>query len=229
MIKRLPDFRPGLQWATRWAERHWLKLLAALFCAYLASERNLTLQLQLSTQRPSIELKRTATDPPAEAKQTSWQPAAPAEDEPQRLYIERFDEVAQAEMEKYGVPASITLAQGLLESQAGKSPLATGHNNHFGIKCFARNCRRGHCRNFSDDSHKDFFRVYRSAWESYRAHSLLLRREERYQPLFRLAADDYRGWAEGLAKAGYATDPAYAKKLIRLIERHKLYRYDKPA
>jgi flagellum-specific peptidoglycan hydrolase FlgJ len=84
----------------------------------------------------------------------------------QRSYIRRFAHVARAEMDQYGIPASITLAQGLLESQAGNSPLAKEANNHFGIKCFSKRCKKGHCRNFSDDHHKDFFRTYPSAWES---------------------------------------------------------------
>lgn len=145
----------------------------------------------------------------------------------QQAYVNRFSEVAQKEMEKYGIPASITLAQGLLESNVGESKLATRNNNHFGMKCFSRSCRKGHCSNFTDDSHKDFFRIYQSAWESFRAHSLLLKRSGRYQPLFELGQNDYKGWAHGLKKAGYATDKAYAEKLINLIEDLKLYRYDR--
>jgi flagellum-specific peptidoglycan hydrolase FlgJ len=135
----------------------------------------------------------------------------------QRSYIRRFAHVARAEMDQYGIPASITLAQGLLESQAGNSPLAKEANNHFGIKCFSKRCKKGHCRNFSDDHHKDFFRTYPSAWESYRAHSLFLQKD-RYKHLLELPTTDYKGWAVGLKKAGYATDPQYANKLIRLIE-----------
>ena len=143
----------------------------------------------------------------------------------QRSYVRRFAHIARAEMEKFGIPASITLAQGLLESQAGKSPLAKEANNHFGIKCFSKKCKRGHCKNFSDDSHKDFFRTYSSAWESYRAHSLFLQKD-RYKHLLNLPSTDYKSWAVGLKKAGYATDPNYANKLIRLIERLNLEKYD---
>lgn len=145
----------------------------------------------------------------------------------QKAYVKRFAKVAQMEMEKYGIPASITLAQGLLESNVGESKLATRNNNHFGMKCFSRRCRKGHCSNFTDDSHKDFFRIYKSAWESYRAHSLLLKRSERYQPLFELRSTDYRSWARGLKKAGYATDPDYAQKLVNLIENLDLDRFDR--
>lgn len=144
----------------------------------------------------------------------------------QRKYVARFAKVAQNEMEKYGIPASITLAQGLLESNAGESTLALKNNNHFGIKCFSRSCRKGHCSNHTDDSHKDFFRKYNSAWESYRAHSHLLR-ADRYKPLYKLPPDDYKRWAHGLKKAGYATDKYYAEKLINLIEELSLHQYDK--
>ncbi len=143
----------------------------------------------------------------------------------QRSYVRRFAHVARAEMEEFGIPASITLAQGLLESQAGKSPLAKEANNHFGIKCFSKKCKKGHCRNFSDDHHKDFFRKYPSAWESYRAHSLFLQKD-RYKHLLNLDKTDYRSWAFGLKKAGYATDPKYPQKLIRLIEGLELTKYD---
>lgn len=143
----------------------------------------------------------------------------------QLKYVSRFAEVAQKEMKKYGIPASIKLAQGLLESNAGESPLAKSNNNHFGIKCFAKNCKKGHCSNYTDDSHKDFFRKYNNAWESYRAHSHLLR-ADRYKPLYKLSSTDYKGWARGLKKAGYATDKYYADKLVNLIERLDLHQYD---
>ncbi|MFK8009242.1 MAG: glycoside hydrolase family 73 protein [Saprospiraceae bacterium] len=143
----------------------------------------------------------------------------------QYIYIKRFVDVARTEMEQFGIPASITLAQGLLESQAGKSPLAKEANNHFGIKCFSKKCKKGHCKNFSDDHHKDFFRTYPSAWESFRAHSLFLQKD-RYKHLLELEKTDYKNWAVGLKRAGYATDPNYAKKLIRLIENLELNKYD---
>ena len=129
-------------------------------------------------------------------------------------------------MKKYGIPASITLAQGLLESNAGASKLARLNNNHFGIKCFSRNCKPGHCSNYTDDSHKDFFRKYKGAKESYRAHSLFLQRS-RYKHLHQLGTKNYKDWAHGLRKAGYATDKKYAPKLIKLIEVLKLDKYDK--
>lgn len=142
-------------------------------------------------------------------------------------YVDRYAKIAKTEMSKYGIPASITLAQGLLESNIGKSTLATQNKNHFGIKCFSRKCAKGHCSNFADDSHKDFFRIFANSWESYRAHSLLLKNNKRYSRLFKLRRTDYKGWAKGLKKAGYATDKTYANKLIKLIEDLGLAKYDK--
>ena len=141
------------------------------------------------------------------------------------MYIDRFAAVAIAEMKKYGVPASITIAQGLLETRAGESSLAKKNNNHFGMKCFSKKCKKGHCSNYHDDGHKDFFRIYNSAWESYRAHSKHVTSGERYKHL-PSHGNDYKKWAHGLKKAGYATDPKYADKLIRLIENYELYKLD---
>lgn len=141
-------------------------------------------------------------------------------------YIATYAPLAQDEMDAYGIPASITLAQGLLESVAGTSRLARETNNHFGIKCFSKRCAPGHCRNFGDDHHKDFFRAYDHPRDSYRAHSEFLRNGKRYARLFDLDSDDYEGWAEGLSRAGYATDPRYADKLIGLVERYGLDEYD---
>lgn len=143
----------------------------------------------------------------------------------QQAYVKRFAKVAQTEMTKFGIPASIVLAQGLLESNAGDSQLAVKNNNHFGIKCFSRSCHKGHCSNFTDDSHKDFFRIYQSPWESYRAHSYLLS-APRYKKLYQLGRTDYKDWAVELKKAGYATDKHYGEKLINLIEELNLHQYD---
>ncbi len=144
----------------------------------------------------------------------------------QRAYVDRFVNVAQVEMKKYGIPASIKLAQGLIETNAGESRLSTKNNNHFGMKCFSKKCKKGHCSNFTDDSHKDFFRTYKSAWVSYRSHSKMLSGNKRYKHLFKLAPVDYKGWAKGLYKAGYATDKRYAEKLISIIEELNLQQYD---
>lgn len=141
-------------------------------------------------------------------------------------YIHQFGPIAVKEMKKYGIPASITLAQGLLESVAGTSTLAQTTNNHFGMKCFSKSCKPGHCVNFDDDHHKDFFRSYAHPSESYRAHSEFLKQGKRYSSLFKLKPTDFKGWAKGLSKAGYATDPNYAQKLISLIERYDLHEWD---
>ncbi len=140
-------------------------------------------------------------------------------------YIQRFGQIARTEMEKYGIPASISLAQGLIESRAGLSKLAVRNNNHFGIKCFSRSCGKGHCSNFTDDTHKDFFRKFQSPWDSWREHSKLLS-SGRYRKL-QQHGRDYRQWAYGLKSVGYATDRTYAEKLIGMIERYDLHRFDK--
>ncbi len=143
-----------------------------------------------------------------------------------RSYLKEFAPAAIREMKLHGIPASITLAQGLLESDAGGSRLATESNNHFGIKCKSK-CIGCTCRNYADDDAYDMFKVYASARDSYTDHSQFLK-GKRYRPLFRLNRMDYKGWAYGLKKAGYATDPKYAEKLIQIIEVLRLHRYDQP-
>ncbi len=140
-------------------------------------------------------------------------------------YIRRYSNIARIEMEKFGIPASISLAQGLVESRAGTSTLARKNNNHFGIKCFARNCPGGHCSNHNDDHHKDFFRIFGNPWESWRAHSRMIS-SGRYARLKQYGRD-YKKWAYGLKSVGYATDSNYAEKLIGIIERYELYKYDR--
>ena len=140
-------------------------------------------------------------------------------------YIEAFKEVAVEEMNKYGIPASITLAQGILESGSGNSSLARFANNHFGIKCTSDWKGKGYYKD--DDKADDCFRVYRDARESYRDHSEFLKRK-RYSALFELDKNDYRNWAFGLKRAGYATNPKYPDMLINIIERYQLQQYDEP-
>lgn len=140
-------------------------------------------------------------------------------------YIKKYSGIARGEMQKYGIPASIALAQGLIESRAGTSKLAVNNNNHFGMKCFSRNCKKGHCTNFTDDTHKDFFLKFGNAAQSWRAHSQLLA-SGRYAKLKRYGRD-YRKWAVGIKSCGYATDRTYAQKLIGVIERYDLHRYDR--
>lgn len=149
--------------------------------------------------------------------------AAPA-DSPQERYIEKWAPTAVREMYRSGVPASITLAQGLLESGFGNSPLATEGNNHFGIKCHSD--WKGKSMKKDDDSKGECFRVYDDAEESFRDHSDFLRYQDRYKFLFDFDTKDYESWAYGLKKAGYATDPSYPAKLIKNIEDFNLARFD---
>lgn len=144
---------------------------------------------------------------------------------PKLDYIDKYSDLVIKEMKRTGVPASITLAQGILESNAGQSVLATKGNNHFGIKC--HNDWRGKTMKMDDNAPKECFRVYPNAEASFRDHSDFLRSRDRYKSLFELKQTDYKGWARGLKKAGYATDPGYADKLITLIEDYELYRFDK--
>lgn len=139
-------------------------------------------------------------------------------------YIKEYREIAMREMRRHKIPASITLAQGLLESGAGRNTLSRKANNHFGIKC--ANDWHGRRIYHDDDARGECFRSYRSAADSYEDHSKFLHRD-RYASLFKLKITDYKGWARGLKACGYATDPAYATKLIRLIEDYDLDRYDR--
>ncbi|MGL4293211.1 MAG: glucosaminidase domain-containing protein [Bacteroidales bacterium] len=139
------------------------------------------------------------------------------------LYVKKYGQLAVDHQKKYKIPASITLAQGILESGAGKGRLAREANNHFGIKCSNWNGKKIY---HDDDNKNDCFRKYSHVEESYHDHSLFLTQRERYSMLFRLNATDYRGWARGLQKCGYATDKGYANKLIKIIEDYELYKYD---
>ncbi|MBO4465984.1 MAG: glucosaminidase domain-containing protein [Bacteroidales bacterium] len=144
-----------------------------------------------------------------------------------KAYIDKYSALAISEMERTGVPASITLAQGLLESGAGRSTLATKAHNHFGIKC--HKAWRGDKVYHDDDAPQECFRSYAKDEDSFRDHSDFLRYYDRYKFLFDLELTDYKGWCYGLKKAGYATDPNYATKLITLIEEYDLTRFDKGA
>lgn len=221
-LQRLPYFK--------------MAVLGAL--AFLITREDLSFSVNLGGEPVAVEdAERHASEASfGQAANMSLKaeiPAAPFADLPgdtekdrrYKQYIRRFAKTAQSESTKYGMPASINMAQGLLESGAGKSRLATKNNNHFGVKCFSKKCAKGHCSNFDDDHHKDFFRSYKSAWESWRAHSELLQRKH-YRHLKKLDSSDYKAWAHGLKKAGYATDPRYAEKLIDLIETYGLHQLD---
>jgi len=205
----------------KWLQANGMKFLLCVLLTYLLIRKDVTLSVSFNedtnivttSEKSNYSKRQVPTTLPVFYKKGSQE---------QITYVQRFAKVAKSEMEKYGIPASIKLAQGLLESKAGKSKLATTTNNHFGIKCFSKHCKKGHCTNFSDDSHKDFFKVFDTAWASYRAHSELLQ-SNRYKHLLH---QDYTTWAKGLSKAGYATDPQYSKKLIEIIETLELYKYD---
>jgi LysM repeat protein len=140
-------------------------------------------------------------------------------------YIDAFKGVAIEEMNRYGIPASITLAQGIIESGSGNSSLAKFANNHFGIKCTSE--WKGKAYYKDDDKSNDCFRVYKDARESYKDHSEFLKRK-RYSALFELDKNDYVNWAKGLKQAGYATNPRYPDMLINTIEKYQLHQYDQP-
>lgn len=142
------------------------------------------------------------------------------------IYIHKYKNIAQYEMQQSGIPASITLAQGILESGAGHGDLTKRANNHFGIKCHGW---KGAKVYHDDDKKGECFRKYDHPSESFKDHSAFLTSRKRYASLFDLKKTDYKGWAKGLRKAGYATDPRYPQKLISLIERYHLYEYDNKA
>jgi flagellum-specific peptidoglycan hydrolase FlgJ len=235
-----------LYWALfeDWIRRRWLGLLAMSILVWMVTHKDITISFSMQKGEGGGGLFSTATQSlfynPFEGEEEAaqnvakrsgskgWDDLTPAEREKrtkQLAYVKAYHHLANNEMKKRGIPASITLAQGLLESNIGESRLATENNNHFGIKCFSKTCPKGHCSNFNDDHHKDFFRKFKTVEESYAAHSQVLEKD-RYRGLFKLASNDYRGWAHGLKKAGYATDPRYGEKLVRIIENLELYQYD---
>lgn len=134
-------------------------------------------------------------------------------------YVKQYKRVALIEQARFGIPYQITLAQGILESKAGQGVLAKKNKNHFGIKCFSKKCKKGHCSNFSDDHHKDFFRKYKSAWESWRDHSKMIS-TGRYKHIKPKCKGDLNCWCLELKKRGYATDKQYAEKLEVIINKY---------
>ena len=140
------------------------------------------------------------------------------------LYIKKYKDIAISEMNSYGIPASITLAQGILESGNGESRLAVDGNNHFGIKC--HNNWNGETIIEDDDEKGECFRKYSNVGDSFRDHSLFLKERGRYEFLFEYKISNYKKWAKGLKKAGYATNPKYASLLINIIKKHNLTQYD---
>ncbi len=140
------------------------------------------------------------------------------------IYIDNYSAIAKEEMVQYGIPASITLAQGILESGAGRAELSKKSNNHFGIKCHKG--WTGESVYHDDDELQECFRKYKDPKYSFRDHSLFLTERSRYKDLFSYKKDDYKSWAKGLRKAGYATDPKYPQKLISIVEKYELYTFD---
>lgn len=222
-----------------WLRRRWLGVAALAILAWMVTHKDISISFSMQKGEDGIVTTTSQSlfyDPFEGEETVAAQNVSFREDESlspqerekrrkQRAYIKTYLSLAEKERASHGIPVSITLAQGLLESNIGESRLARENNNHFGIKCFSKSCRKGHCTNFNDDHHKDFFRKFSSVAESYDAHSKVLEKE-RYSKLYRLSVTDYKGWARGLKSAGYATDPRYADKLIRIIENLELYQYD---
>ncbi len=165
---------------------------------------------QVSTPSKTVSTKETSKKTTSKANTTE-------------TYIETYKAIAMEEMRKSKIPASITLAQGILESGSGKGRLAVKANNHFGIKCHGWKGKKIY---HDDDKRQECFRKYKQASSSYEDHSEFLTKRGRYSKLFKLKENDYKAWAKGLRSAGYATDRKYPQKLISLIERYELYKYD---
>lgn len=194
-------------------------LFLSVFMVSCGSKKNVSTTKRKSKQRTTREVPVT---PKEEDKITNT--STPRSGNKVENYIDDFKDVAMQEMKLYKIPASITLAQGILESGSGEGRLAVEANNHFGIKCHTG--WTGGRIYHDDDEDQECFRTYNDANYSYRDHSLFLTDRKRYAGLFKLDEDDYEGWAKGLRAAGYATDRKYPQKLISLIERYELYKYD---
>tara|TARA_R110002051_G_scaffold139763_1_gene212455 strand:+ start:14171 stop:15010 length:840 start_codon:yes stop_codon:yes gene_type:complete len=206
-----------------------LLVVLVFFAACKSNKRTVS-----KTKRPTTQVKETTKDELTEVKTEGGNFYILPEDSGKFIefpinsiqeYIETFSEIAQSEMKAYGIPASITLAQGILESGAGRGALVKKTNNHFGIKCHTG--WDGDYDFHDDDEKGECFRKYNHPMYSFRDHSIFLTSRSRYASLFDLRNDDYKGWAKGLKDAGYATDRKYPNKLISFIEQYQLYKYDK--
>lgn len=195
-------------------------LLISLLAVSCSSKRKIVTKKKGGKQKTEQVSKKTepekTTTSETPSKPTSYANATEA-------YIANFSAIAKEEMRKYKIPASITLAQGILESGSGKGRLAVKANNHFGIKCHGWTGQKIY---HDDDASQECFRKYKHAKSSFEDHSTFLTTRGRYSKLFQLREDDYKGWAKGLRAAGYATDRKYPEKLISLIERYQLDKYD---
>lgn len=211
----------------------WFKLAFVALTAFIIFRKDLSFSVGMNSpetiivddENSNLSLNSLATAQTISLNSKNAHPFANLEGDSEKdrkikSYIRRFQKIAVTEMDKFGIPASVKMAQAIVESNSGHSRLSKEFNNHFGIKCFSKQCKKGHCANFSDDHHKDFFRNYESAWESWRSHSHMLV-NGRYQKLLN-HGNDYQAWAKGLKKLGYATDKNYTNKLIAIIETYQL-------
>lgn len=209
-----------------------LFLLLVVFIASCSGTKNVRTTSKKPTTKSQPVVRKTITTKPATTTKPKTEENEVIEattrvttsSDNVRNYVNTFSETAKKNMREHGIPASITLAQGILESGAGKGRLCMEANNHFGIKCHTG--WTGPSITHDDDALQECFRKYSDPADSYRDHSLFLTSRPRYAGLFKLDKGDYQGWAKGLRAAGYATDPKYPDKLISLIERYQLYTYD---
>jgi len=199
-----------------------LVLISVLLVGCGGSKRAAKRKVSVSPSR-STEARNTNRTAPAETSRETEKAYVYAPFDKVEDYIEHFAPIAKEEMRLYKIPASITMAQAVLESGAGNGNLTRKANNHFGIKCHNWT---GDVVYHDDDAKGECFRKYRDPKYSFRDHSLFLTGRSRYADLFDLDPDDYKGWARGLRKAGYATDRKYPEKLIAIIERYAMYNYD---
>ncbi len=223
-----------------WKENPWIKglpwvrisILAVLAYVLIGKGLGVTFELNNPFGKEALVLPATSESTEEETiseatdRTKDLSPISPAllKHPHVKEFVDRFQPTAIEEMKLFGIPASIKMGQAIIESQAGKSVLASTSNNFFGIKCKAK-CLGCTCKNYEDDNKYDMFRVFDSPWESWRAHSKLLC-NPRYAKL-PLYGKDYKKWAQGLKDAGYATDPNYATKLITVIEKYNLTMLDR--
>lgn len=213
------------------------KILILVFALLLTScggSKIVTTKKKSSTKSYPVAKKSTENPLPVAKSSTNENPSGSeilvatskvkATTEDVKKYIEDFKETAKNNMKVHGIPASITMAQGILESGAGFGSLAKEANNHFGIKCHTG--WTGESVKYDDDAEQECFRKYKDPTESYKDHSAFLSSRKRYESLFKLDKGDYESWANGLKEAGYATDTLYPSKLIGIIERYELYKID---
>jgi len=211
----------------------WFKIGLVLLAGFILLKKDMRFNVALSSPTSVVTDDQESGEKKVvknTALQASVNPYAPVSasdlrEEKSKAFIREYSALAVEDMHQYGIPASIKIAQALIESRSGQSKLARKNNNFFGIKCFSKKCAKGHCTNAYDDHHKDFFRKFSSPVDSWKAHSRLLS-QGRYKPLHNYKLD-YKKWAEGLKKVGYATDKNYARKLISVIKKYKLNKLDK--